>query len=582
MFIYATGDNRMRLKVATRKNQKGAALIFTLYTMVVFLSLGALFAARTIHEKNMTAVERQVTASTSAANGGVHAGLKELNTLINTYLNDTISNSNPNGVVSYTQGRVASGDGIGWLIYSVRNNNTPVLTQNTDQAEYGQNGTIGDATYQYTIVIMEKSDPATVNPDTWDFPFNFRIESLGSAGGTTTRMLVNGDFTVRVQKDNFAKYALFTNSQTLPNGTYVWFTNKTNFAGPLHTNARFNFALNPSGTFDGVVEQDEQLARFYNNGFPVSLDADYNGTRDVPTFNDEFHRDVDGIALTTPTQQQDMIDQAQGGQTFVNNGIYLANNGTSLTGGIYVVGDGTVSLSVDTDDNAVYTVTQASETRVITVDQGAQETRILNTGTGAVETYQGIPDGVDDVGTLVYVNGNITSLAGTVQEDTQLTIAGTNDIVVSNHLRYSTYTAAVGTPGTPGYVPPSAEETTNLLGLVSWGGNVRIGTSAPDDVNVHGTVLAKNGIFQVDNYNDTVRGPRGTATVLGGVITNNYGAFGLFNGGTGAQISGYGRNFAYDQRMQTGSAPPYFPTLDTFIAFTNDITDKLIWQEGGG
>ncbi len=563
------------------KDRKGTALIFSLFTVATFLSLSALFLHRTVHEKNMAAIERESSKSLYAARAGAYAALKEVNTLINVYLQNTIANANPNSVISYTQGRVAAGDGIGWLLYSVRNNNTPVLAQNTDQAEYGQNGAVGDYTYQYTIIMMEKSNPVTVNPDVWDFPFNFRIESSGSAGGLTSRMLSSGDFTVRIQKDNFAKYALFTNSQTLPSGTNVWFTNKTNFAGPLHTNARFNFALNPSGTFDGVIEQDDQLARFYNNGLPVSLDADYNGTRDVPTFNNEFHRNVNGIALTTPTQQQDMMDQAQGGQTFSNNGIYAPNNGSSLTGGIYVLGDSTINLSLDAYDNAVYTVTQGSETRIITVDLTNQATSIQNVGTGAVNTYHGIPDGVDDVGTLLYVNGNVTSLAGTVQEDTPITIASTNDIVISNHLQYSTYTPGVGTPGTAGYVPPTAQGATNLLGLVSWNGNVRIGTSAPDNVNVHTTILSQNGIFQVDNYNDTVRGPRGTATILGGVITNNYGAFGMFNGSTGQQVSGYGRNFVYDGRMQTGSAPPYFPTLDTFIAFTNDIADTVVWQEGG-
>ncbi len=563
-----------------RKNKKGSALIFALFTVVTFLSLSALFLHRTVHEKNMATIERESSKSLYAAQAGAYEALKGINTLINDYLQNTIANSNPNGVVSYTTGRVAAGDGIGWLLYSVRNNNTPVLSQNTDQAEYSQNGSAGDYTYQYTIIMMEKSNPVTVNPDVWDFPFNFRIESSGSAGGLTSKMILSGDFTVRIQKDNFAKYALFTNSQTLPGGTNVWFTDKTNFAGPLHTNTRFNFALNPSGTFDGVVEQDDQLARFYNNGWPVSLDADFNGTRDVPVFNDEFHRNVDEIALTTPTQQQDMVDQAQGGQSFLNNGIYAANDGSRLSGGIYVVGDSTINLSVDAYNNAVYAVTQGSETRIVTVDLAAQETSIQNVGTGAVTTYQGIPDGVDDVGTLIYVNGNVTSLAGTVQEDTQITLASTNDIVISNHLQYSTYTPAVGTPGTAGYVPPTAEGTTNLLGLVSWDGNVRIGTSAPDNINIHTTILSQDGIFQVDNYNDMVRGPRGTATVLGGVITNNYGAFGMFNGSTGQQVSGYGRNFVYDQRMQTGSAPPYFPTLDTFIAFTNDIADTLVWQEG--
>ena len=34
----------------------------------------------------------------------------------------------------------------------------------------------------------------------------------------------------------------------------------------------------------------------------------------------------------------------------------------------------------------------------------------------------------------------------------------------------------------------------------------------------------------------------------------------------------YGRNFVYDDRLEVGAAPPYFPTLNTFVAFTNDIT----------
>ncbi|VAW18673.1 hypothetical protein MNBD_BACTEROID05-235, partial [hydrothermal vent metagenome] len=142
------------------------------------------------------------------------------------------------------------------------------------------------------------------------------------------------------------------------------------------------------------------------------------------------------------------------------------------------------------------------------------------------------------------------------------------------------YTSAIGNPGDAGYVPPNATGTTNKLGIVSWDGNVRVGTSAPDDVNVHGSILSQNGILTVDSYTNQGVGARGTATIMGGVITNDYGAFGLFNGSTGQFVSGYGRNFVYDDRMQSGGAPPYFPTLNTFVAFTNDITDKIVWQEG--
>jgi hypothetical protein len=216
----------------------------------------------------------------------------------------------------------------------------------------------------------------------------------------------------------------------------------------------------------------------------------------------------------------------------------------------------------------------------VTVDSSSNQTIVTNLSSGTSATYSGVPDGTDDAGTIIYVDGSISSLGGTVQEGTSVTIATTEDVVIQSHLKYSDYTPGSGTPGVAGYTPPTAVGTDNLLGIVSWEGDVRIGTSAPDNLEVHGTVLAQSGIFAVDSYNDTGAGARGSATLLGGVISDNYGAFGLFNGTTGQFISGYGRNFVYDERMQAGTAPPYFPSLNTFIAFTNDITDKVIWQEG--
>lgn len=563
------------------KNNQGIALVFTLFAFVLMTALGNLFLVRTVNEAKMTQRDSHVAKAFYVAEGGARVGIDALDNLINNYLLNTIANSNPNSVISLTTTYVNNDDGVGWLLYSVRDdNNVPVLLQDGIQAVYSGSGSLGTETYQYDMSIIEKTDPLVVSVNVWDFPYNYVIRSTATVDGVTQNVRISGDFTVRIQRDNFAKYALFTNSQTMPSGTNVWFTSNTNFAGPLHTNGRYNIALNPSGTFQGLVEQQEQLARFYNNGWTVLMDADVNSNKDVPTFNEGFNRGVNAVALASPTQKQDMVDQALGGQTYSTDGIYLSNDGTSLTGGVYVLGDGQISMSVDGSDNAVYTITQGGTTKVVTVDRVGLQTSVEDVGAGTIQTYQGLPDGVDDVGTLIYVDGDISSLAGSVQADTEVTIASDADIVVADHISYANYTAAIGNPGDASYVPPNAMGETNLLGLVSWEGDVRIGTSAPDDVQIHGTIMARNGILQVDSYNNTGVGPRGTATLMGGVITDNYGAFGLFNGRTGQYLSGYGRNFVYDERMGLGSAPPYFPSLDTFIAFTNDISDKLVWQEG--
>lgn len=557
-------------------NQKGAIFVLSLLVMMVLVVLSSVFIYRAVTEKNLADRERKLTQALFISESGANAGLEKLDTLINTHMLNTINGTNPSTVSSRASTYVTSQDGLGFLNEFVKNAGVAQLAVSGSQATYSQAATsAGGGTYQYTIYITEKSNPIAITSSIWDFSYNYRIETNGTKSNIPRNLKLSGDFTVRVQKDNFAKYALFTNAQTLPNGTNVWFTNRTNFAGPLHTNGRYNIAFNPSGVFDGAVTQADSLTRFHNNGSSVNLNNDHNGSIDVPTFNSTFTRGATSITLSSSVAQTDMANQASGNTTISSNGIYLPNNGTALTGGIYIRGDSTVSLSV-IGGNAVYTIVQGASTKTITVNKTANTTSVVSGG--APTTYSGIPDGVDNLGTLIYAQGNITNLGGTIQQDTELTISASSDVVIQNNLLYENYTAASGTPGTVGYTPPDATGTTNLLGIVSWGGNVRVGGSAPNNVNIHASILARNGYFQVDNYDSGA--PRGTATVLGGVISNYYGAFGTFNSSTGAAVSGYGRNFVYDTRMEDYEAPPYFPTLNTFIAFTNDIADKIAWQEG--
>jgi len=558
-------------------NEKGIALVITMFVMVILLGLGSIFVLRSVQENIMTKKNLELTKSFYIAEGGSHAALDSLDTLINTHLFNTVSSTNPSVLISNAQSYVNNADGLGLLVNYVKESGSQLLTLNGSQAEYSKVQNFGSGSYQYKIIITQKSPPALASSDSWDFDYLYKIESNGYDGGLDQSIDLFGDFTVNVKRDNFAKYALFTNQQTLPSGTKVWFTNRTNFAGPLHTNGRYNIALNPSATFESLVQQKEQKTRYYNNGWTVLKNDDHNGTRDVPTFNAGFNRNVPEIILSSPIQQQDMIDQAKGGQSLSGYGIYIPNDGSNVVGGIYVYGNGDINLSVDSYDKATYTINQGSLTKIVTVDKTNSLTTVEVPGYSST-VYNGIPDGIDDVGTIIYVDGQITSLSGTVQKDTQLTISSKSDIVITDNLKYANYTPAIGSPGTSGYVPPNAEGADNLLGVVTWEGDVRIGTCAPNDVEIHGTLLAKEGIYQVDNYNDQSAGPRGTATLMGGVITNYYGAFGLFSGRTGNQLSGYGRNFVYDERMQTGSAPPYYPTLSSFVAFSNNLFDKVVWK----
>jgi len=399
--------------------QKGAALILSLLVVMVLVIFAAIFILRSVMEKAMSDRERMMTQALYIAEGGGEAGLEKLDALINTNMLTKVNATNPNKVATDAQNCVTSGDSVNLLIQYVKIGSTPQLVLNGTQAEYAGTATaLGNGTYQYKIVITEKSNPIVINVDTWDFPYFYRIETTANVGADTVRKIAKiGDFTVRIQRDNFAKYALFTDEHAMPSGTTVWFTSKTNFSGPVHTNTRFSFALNPSGTFDGIVSQENTRARFYNEGSPILLNADNNPPDDVPTFNAGFNRDVDLIELATPTQKEDMIDEARAGDTSTANGIFLSNNGTALTGGIYIKGNSTISMTVNGSDHEVYSITQGSTTKIVTVDHHNNQTSVQTVG-GSTVAYSGLPDGVDDLGTLIYANGIINSLGGIIQKDT--------------------------------------------------------------------------------------------------------------------------------------------------------------------
>jgi hypothetical protein len=364
--------------------------------------------------------------------------------------------------------------------------------------------------------------------------------------------------------DNFARYALFTNQQRNAAGSRVWFTNRTNFSGPVHTNGQFNFALNPSGTFTGLVTSVDQTARYYNNGSSIDLNADRNADLDVPTFGAGFERGVPAIPMPSTTVADRQAEIALGrsagsGVPGLPDGVHLGTSGSSMTGGIYIKGNATLAMSAS-GNSAIYTVTQGGTTTTVTVNYQSGNTQ-MRVGNGPPTTLNGLANG------MIFTDGSLTSFAGTVQRDSAVTVAATGDIQITNHLTYESYT-----PGSGGN-PPSAEGTANILGVLSWNGSVRIGTTAPDDINVHATVMSPTGEFTVDNYN--VGSARGTATILGGAIQDTYGAFGTF----GSQNTGYGRNFVYDTRMANGIAPPFFPTTGSVVGVLSGINDRPNWQQ---
>ena len=145
-----------------------------------------------------------------------------------------------------------------------------------------------------------------------------------------------------------------------------------------------------------------------------------------------------------------------------------------------------------------------------------------------------------------------------IAQDTQLLLAATGDVVIQRDLTYEGY--------------PNSK---NVFGIYSSGGSVRVGGSAPDNMNLDAFVMATGGAgsFTVDSYGSG--SSRGIFNLRGGMVESFYGAFGTFNSTTGQQSSGYARNFMYDRR---GIIPPYYPVTNRFTANVPSAR-TLAWRE---
>lgn len=555
-------------------NEKGIVLLVSLVFMAILLVLTGAYFSGLLSEKKAVDTERLVLQALNLAESGANHGLAELRQRIRQDIKTAIEATPRTTVANNLEDLFNEQDALGLLedygLFSVSG------TEATFTAAALNLNTAIPGTYTVTAII--KPQPLEQNPvktaaNEYRFFYDFSITATGNVTGSSINKTVNlfgGNSIVTVHLDNFAKYALFTSVHKTPSGTTVWFTANTNFTGPVATNDRFSFANNPSGNFTEEVTQFQNSARFFNSGSPLLLDADRNADWDVPVFDKGFQRGQPLLVLPSAVSQADLKAQALGGVSEPgSNGIYVPNNGTAVSGGIYIRGNlgqssdnAVIAMSTDSDNNAVYTINQGGTATVVTVDNAANQTKVQSGAT--TNTYEGIPDGIGNEGVILYVNDDIKSLSGTVQKDSAVTVSAERDISITNNIAYEKDPRIAGNEG-----------YANLLGILAWGGNVRIGTSAPNNITINAVVMAPTGIFTVDNYNS---GPsRGVATLLGGAITKFYGAFGTFSGAT--PLTGYGRNFVYDSRMLQGIAPPYFPYMGNFTSSDDGGLDqRLAWQ----
>jgi len=526
----------MRTSAHPAAGERGIALVSSVLVILMCSLVLAAFMAKVDSERSKSNGTHVARASLYAADAGVRTAQQVMTNTVRARL-DSVT---------------AAWSGSGAII------------TNPSTFFAGMPSTITNTGPDFNASISIAFESSAISAMSQTFDYRYTITSNGQDGGFGRRSVKStGTMRVSASRGSFTDYLVYTNQHTTPSGSAIWFTSSTRFDGRVHSNGRLRFAFNPQ--FADLVTSVSRDAAFYNNGDTRTLDADHNGTLDVPTFGGGFNRgapDIDlpenafsqmnaalGLSADITTAPTNTTINAQLGlgvsSSAPANGVYLVNSGGAVTGGLYVQGDlSQCRLSIDANGNQVYTMVQGATTRTITVDRTNHVTKVQ---TGAsLATYAGVPRGV------MYVTGAISDLRGpdrvsgavvpALARDTKLLIASERDMVIQRDITCSDYASG-----------------TNVLGLFSTSGSVRVGTSAPDNMHLDAFVMAaaSDGAFTVDQYNEG--SPRGDFHLRGGMVTEFYGAFGTFNGD--ARRSGYGRQFNYDAR---GVVPPYFPTTNRF------------------
>ncbi len=295
---------------------------------------------------------------------------------------------------------------------------------------------------------------------------------------------------------------------------YLWFTDRESFDGTtvwFWTQDRLDGPTHTNGHFN-----------IYGN--PV-FESEVRSVDDYI----RFYNNGNNINLSQSTNPPYDIPDFQEGITLGAEPTTMPNQALSLraaaasNGGLWLRGDSTVVLNNDGTMNV--------------------------TNSRKHWTNQNMP--IPANGAL-FVNSGALTISGTLNG--RLTVGASNDVVIPNNLIYA------DDPRTN----PASNDT---LGVISEG-DVVIDDNAPYNLEIDACTMALNSSFMRENW--WVGPAKGTLTVLGGIIQDERGPVGTFNGSTGQKVSGYSKDYTYDSRL-LGSPPPFMPTTGDYVT--------LSWEE---
>lgn len=363
------------------------------------------------------------------------------------------------------------------------------------------NGTITtDKYYRGSGTLTTGNDPADPSNE-----FKVLLTSTGNFEGYTAKT------EVLMIRDSFSKYSYFTDEEKLPNGTNIWWWNGDEVNGPIHTNGTFRMAGSP--TFNGFITSPNDWIGYSGN--EDSNDPDERHGSETPQFNNGSNFNLNRIRKLPGAEQiTELVD--------------LSNSG-----GVRFEEDATLEFYVDGGEGYVKRI----ESDTVSCGTDCTTTNLIETD------YR-----LSDYNGVISVNGK-TEVKGTVKG--QITLHSSQEIEIMGDILYD---------GNP---LDGVSSSTDMIGMVSEG-DVIVDRYAHEDngsydLTIQASIMALGTSFEVEEYSSG--DPRGTLTLVGGIVQKNRGPVGTFSGGSVS--SGYTKNYLYDERLRH-TVPPSYPRESVF------------------
>lgn len=545
----------------TLKNQKGIALIVTIAILLMISLIGLAAVLTTDNETKISANKKNDAIAFYSAEGGLDYAQADMKSALNGIGSNVIDRDTAISFLSNPMRLLTK--------YITNFNNRFPQDSFKATALLGGKGT-------YKLKYRVTPFDTAVSSTGFVFTYKYSITSEGKyadpvRGFNQKTNTISGSFSIDLNRPSFAQYALFRHLTTSTGGSQLYFGGTEKFNGPVHTNGKPGFSGAPvfNGPFTSSWASYATSSRI-NNANPVFNGGSTWGVPTVALPTNSFSQEraalgSDPSNTTSMSNNEKRSALGMSGGSALPTGVYYPTSGSNLTGGIYVQGTlDSLKLTRGSNGEQIYRLAQGGTITTVTVDYVNNQTVINGT------TYTGKPtNGVLYVAGAVNWLGGTSRTAATVAANTQLTLATTGDVLIKNDLIYegATFKDANGVvlsdPTVAEAIADIDGNAINTLGIFSSGGSVKIGTGAPDNINVHATIMASGtnkGFGSADLSN-----PHGTIKLLGGIIEYQSQTVGTLDG-NGNLSGGYSRRYFYDNRYATGFAPPFFPTRPVYIS----------------